>query len=55
MIGYDRICVMDDGRIAEFDTPTRLYTMEDKIFRGMCDRSRISFEVHTLLAMLTHV
>ena len=35
---------MDAGRIAEFDTPTRLYNMEDGIFRGMCDRSNISLE-----------
>jgi len=42
IIGYDRICVMDTGRIAEFDTPTRLFNMEDGIFRGMCDRSKIS-------------
>jgi len=44
IIGYDRICVMDAGRIAEFDTPTRLYHMEDGIFRGMCDRSQISIQ-----------
>ncbi|KAF9790880.1 P-loop containing nucleoside triphosphate hydrolase protein [Thelephora terrestris] len=44
IIGYDRICVMDAGRIAEFDTPTRLYHMEDGIFRGMCDRSQISLQ-----------
>ena len=44
IIGYDRICVMDAGRIVEFDTPTRLYNVEDGIFRGMCDRSRISFD-----------
>ena len=35
---------MDAGRIAEFDTPTQLYNMEDGIFRGMCDRSMISIE-----------
>ena len=44
IIGYDRICVMDAGRIAEFDTPTRLFDMEGGIFRGMCDRSKISLE-----------
>jgi len=33
---------MDAGRISEFDTPTRLFNMEDGIFRGMCDRSKIS-------------
>lgn len=44
IIGYDRICVMDAGKIAEFDTPTRLYASVDGIFRGMCDRSSISLE-----------
>jgi len=44
IIGYDRICVMDAGRIVEFDTPARLFHMEDGIFRGMCDRSKISLE-----------
>ena len=44
IVGYDRICVMDAGRIAEFDTPTRLFSIEGGIFRGMCDRSKISLE-----------
>ncbi|OAA72471.1 multidrug resistance-associated protein 5 [Cordyceps fumosorosea ARSEF 2679] len=42
IIGYDRICVMDAGRIAELDTPANLYRKPDGIFRGMCDRSGIS-------------
>ncbi|EPE09733.1 abc transporter [Ophiostoma piceae UAMH 11346] len=41
IIGYDRICVMDQGRIAELDNPMVLYQMEGGIFRGMCDRSGI--------------
>ncbi|KAG1781565.1 ABC transporter [Suillus placidus] len=41
IIGYDRICVMDAGTIAEFDTPTNLFAMPDSIFRGMCERSSI--------------
>ena len=44
IIGYDRICVVDAGRIVEFDTPTRLFNMEDGIFRGMCNRSEVSLE-----------
>jgi len=35
---------MDAGRIVEFDTPTRLFKMEDGIFRGMCNRSKVSLE-----------
>lgn len=41
IIGYDRICVMDKGRIAELDSPISLYDAGG-IFRSMCDRSGIS-------------
>jgi ABC-type multidrug transport system fused ATPase/permease subunit len=40
IIGYDRICVMDQGRIAELDTPINLYD-QGGIFKGMCERSGI--------------
>ncbi|TBU24051.1 ABC transporter [Dichomitus squalens] len=43
IIGYDRICVLDAGQIAEYDTPANLYNMPGGIFRSMCDRSSISF------------
>ena len=43
IINYDRICVMDEGRIAELDTPIKLWE-EGGIFRGMCDRSGIRRE-----------
>lgn len=43
IINYDRICVMDQGRIAELDTPLRLWE-QGGIFRGMCDRSGIRRE-----------
>jgi len=43
IINYDRICVMDQGRIVELDTPYSLYTQKS-IFRGMCDRSGIRKE-----------
>lgn len=35
---------MDDGRIAEMDTPLALFEKEGGIFRGMCDRSKIRRE-----------
>lgn len=41
IIGYDRICVMDQGAIAELDTPLELWKKEGGIFRGMCERSGI--------------
>jgi ATP-binding cassette subfamily C (CFTR/MRP) protein 1 len=40
IINYDRICVMDQGTIAELDTPYALY-QRDGIFRGMCDKGGI--------------
>lgn len=43
IINYDRICVMDQGQIAELDTPLALYD-NGGIFRGMCDRSGIRRE-----------
>ena len=43
IIGYDRICVMDAGRIAELDEPLRLWEAGG-IFRSMCERSGIRKE-----------
>jgi len=40
IINYDRICVMDQGQIAELDTPINLFEANG-IFRGMCDKSHI--------------
>ncbi|KAG7444868.1 ABC transporter [Guyanagaster necrorhizus] len=44
IISYDRICVLDAGEIAEFDTPSKLYEMTSGIFRAMCDRSSITLD-----------
>ncbi|KAL4866980.1 hypothetical protein BDV12DRAFT_128663 [Aspergillus spectabilis] len=44
IIHYDRICVMDQGGIAEMDSPLRLWEKEGGIFRAMCDRSGITRE-----------
>ena len=41
ILAYDRICVCDDGRVAELDTPLNLFANTDGLFRGMCDRSGI--------------
>ncbi|KAG5645528.1 hypothetical protein DXG03_005803 [Asterophora parasitica] len=52
IISYDRICVLDAGEIAEFDTPVRLYHIPNGIFRGMCERSLITLEDLQLAAKL---
>ena len=44
IIGYDRVVVMDDGRVAEHDTPLALFDRPDGIFRGMCERSGLTRE-----------
>lgn len=41
IINYDRVLVMSDGEVAEFDTPLNLYR-SGKIFRSMCDRSNLT-------------
>jgi ABC-type multidrug transport system fused ATPase/permease subunit len=44
IISYDRICVLDAGVIAEFDTPSNLFNKSGGIFRGMCERSSITYD-----------
>ncbi|KAL7417822.1 ABC protein [Mrakia frigida] len=44
ILSYDRILVLDAGRIAEFDTPLNLFSQEAGVFRSMCEKSRISRE-----------
>jgi len=55
IIGYDRICVMNAGGIAEFDTPANLYNMPDGIFRGMCERSSITLDDIRYAAKAKHM
>ncbi|KAF5360296.1 hypothetical protein D9758_009166 [Tetrapyrgos nigripes] len=38
---YDRIIVMDAGRVAEFDTVLNLYDKEDSIFRSLCNEANL--------------
>ena len=39
---YDRVLVMDAGRVAEFDTPLALFDREGSIFRSLCDEAHLS-------------
>ncbi|KAJ7693236.1 P-loop containing nucleoside triphosphate hydrolase protein [Mycena rosella] len=39
VIDYDRLLVLDKGKLVEFDTPLQLIEKEDGIFRSMCLKS----------------
>lgn len=39
IIDYDRILVLDDGHIVEFDSPVHLINHEGSAFRDMCRRA----------------
>ncbi|KAJ2505618.1 hypothetical protein H4217_009193, partial [Coemansia sp. RSA 1939] len=39
VIDYDKVLVLDNGRVAEYDTPCNLLQKEDGIFRSMCEKS----------------
>lgn len=41
ILSWDRVLVMDEGNIAEFNVPLRLYD-SDGIFKGMCNQSGIT-------------
>ena len=36
VIDYDRLIVLDQGRVVEFDTPYNLINKEGGVFRNMC-------------------
>ncbi|KAF9447357.1 multidrug resistance-associated ABC transporter [Macrolepiota fuliginosa MF-IS2] len=39
---YDRVLVMDGGKVAEFDTVLNLFDKEDSIFRSLCDEANLT-------------
>jgi ABC-type multidrug transport system fused ATPase/permease subunit len=39
IIDYDKVLVLDHGRVLEFDHPWTLINKEDGLFRSMCDNS----------------
>ncbi|KAI8320345.1 hypothetical protein GQ54DRAFT_298726 [Martensiomyces pterosporus] len=39
IIDYDRVLVLDQGKVVEFDTPGRLIRHEGSYFRWLCERS----------------
>ena len=38
---YDRVLVMDTGKVAEFDTVLNLYDNEASIFRSLCNEANL--------------
>jgi len=50
IIDYDRVLVLDHGRLVEYDTPFNLLNKENGIFRDMCAKSG---EMEALLEMAT--
>ncbi|KAI2733904.1 hypothetical protein CBS147332_919 [Penicillium roqueforti] len=39
IIDYDKVLVLDHGRVVEYDHPWTLINKEDGVFRGMCENS----------------
>lgn len=42
ILGHDRVCVLEQGRIVEFDEPLGLWQKEDGVFRGLCNKDGIA-------------
>ncbi|KAG8813820.1 hypothetical protein FRC19_002163 [Serendipita sp. 401] len=42
IVYYDRILVLDGGKVAEFDSPLNLYDNEDSIFRSLCGEASLN-------------
>jgi ABC-type multidrug transport system fused ATPase/permease subunit len=36
----DRVLVLDDGRVVEFDSPSALLAKKDGVFKSMVDKSK---------------
>lgn len=45
IIDSDRVLVLDAGKIAEFDTPRKLYKNPEGIFKKLFDESGLNFDV----------
>ena len=44
IIDYDRVMVLDEGSIVEFDSPKNLFEKKEGIFRSMCIEANVSVE-----------
>jgi len=52
IIDYDRILVLDGGKVVEFDEPRELLNKPDGVFRAMCRRS-VDWPMLELAATMT--
>ncbi len=41
---YDRVLVMDSGRVVDFDTVLNIFDKEEGIFRALCDEASLNRE-----------
>lgn len=39
VVEYDRVLVLDSGKVAEFDTPSNLLANSESVFYSMCEKS----------------
>ncbi|KAJ3747371.1 multidrug resistance-associated ABC transporter [Lentinula detonsa] len=49
VMDYDRIMVLDEGRIVEFDSPRQLLEKEGGMFRGLVDESADRTELYRMI------
>lgn len=42
VLWYDRVCVMEEGRIAELGSPAELWDNPEGLFRRMCDQAVVT-------------
>ncbi|KAJ4001710.1 P-loop containing nucleoside triphosphate hydrolase protein [Lentinula boryana] len=49
VMDYDRIMVLDEGRIVEFDSPRQLLEKEGGLFRGLVDESADRTELYRMI------
>ncbi|KAL6300347.1 multidrug resistance-associated ABC transporter [Sparassis latifolia] len=42
IVYYDRVIVMNEGKVQEFDTPLNLFDREDSIFRSLCNEANLT-------------
>lgn len=42
---YDRVLVLESGKVSEYGTPLALYDQRGSIFRGMCGAASLDREM----------